>query len=139
VPFLAFLFAFYFVVAGAAKGRADKELESLQGDWAAVSFEANGQAVCVAQAGWRAIIKRSRVSVRCGWVSFDGDLVLDPSGKQRALDITGTTGLVDIAAIYRLEGNKLTVSFRFGTTRPSEFRTQPTVETMILIFERAKR
>jgi uncharacterized protein (TIGR03067 family) len=138
MTFLAFLFAIYFAVAGPAKVWADKELKGLQGDWTAVSFEANGQAVLVAQAGWKATIKRSTVSVRFGSVSFDGDLVLDPSGTQRALDMTKTTGFVDSAAIYMLEGRKLTVCFRFGTTRPSEFRTQQSVDTMILIFERTK-
>jgi uncharacterized protein (TIGR03067 family) len=154
MSFPAILLAISLIWADDLKGRAVKELESLQGEWAAVSFEANGEAVPVAQAGWKTVVKASRVSVRFGLVSFDGNLVLNVGGKQPALDITKTTGQLhwppvtevdfapgslDIATIYKLEGKKLTVCFRFGTTRPLEFRTRTGVDTMILIFERGKR
>jgi uncharacterized protein (TIGR03067 family) len=154
MPFLATLLAISLIWADDLKGRAVKELESLQGEWAAVSFEANGEAVPVAQAAWKAVVTGSRVSVRFGLVSLDGNLVLDVGGKQPAFDITKTTGQVhwppvtgldfapgslDIATIYKREGNRLTVCFRFGKTRPSEFRTRSAVDTMILIFERGKR
>jgi hypothetical protein len=84
------LFAIWAIGADAPQAQADKELDRLQGEWGAISFEANGDSASTANAGWKVIVKGRKVSVRFGAVSFDGNLVLSSAGQQRRLDVVET-------------------------------------------------
>jgi uncharacterized protein (TIGR03067 family) len=130
--------------ADATKGLPDKELDHLQGEWAGVSFEANGNSVSTTNAGWRVVVKGKTVDVQFGIVPFDGTLVLGSAGGQKTLDIVETKSggnpvRMEISGIYKLEQDKLTVCYRFGSNKPpSEFRTAATMDTMMQVFKRAK-
>jgi uncharacterized protein (TIGR03067 family) len=130
--------------ADAPQHQADKELADLQGEWTAVSFEANGDSVSTANAGWKIIVKGKTILVRFGAVSFDGKLVLDSAGQPKQLDIIETKwgqapAKMDISGIYKLEQGRLTVCYRFGSqTPPSEFRTAIGTNTMIQVFKQTK-
>ena len=138
------LLALWAIGADAPRDQADKDLESLQGEWRAVTFEANGDSVSTASAGWKVIVKARKVAVRFGAVSFDGNTVLGSAGKQRRLDVIETrwgetTGQMDISGIYKLEDTKLTVCYRFGTqSPPTEFRTAKGANSMIQVLRRTK-
>jgi uncharacterized protein (TIGR03067 family) len=130
--------------ADAPQAQADKELDRLQGEWGAISFEANGDSASTANAGWKVIVKGRKVSVRFGAVSFDGNLVLGSTGQRRRLDVVeikwGETPVrMELSGIYKLEQATLTVCYRFGTQAPpSEFRTAMGADTMIQVFKQTK-
>jgi uncharacterized protein (TIGR03067 family) len=122
----------------------DKELNELQGEWTGVSFEANGKLVSTAKAGWNVTVKGEQVAVHFGVVPFDGRLVVGSVGDQKTLDIVETKSgknpvRMEITGIYKLERDRLTICYRFGTKRPpSEFRTNGPSDTMIQVFARTK-
>ena len=123
---------------------SDKELDKLQGEWLGVSFEANGNSVSTANAGWKVTVKGNKVAVHFGVVPFDGRLVVGSVGNQKTLDIVETKSgqnqvRMEITGIYKLEQDRLTVCYRFGTKRPpSEFRTNGPSDTMMQVFDRTK-
>ncbi len=129
--------------ADAPQRPAEKELADLEGEWTAVSFEANGDSVSTANAGWKIIVKGKMILVRFGAVSFDGKLVLDPASQPKQLDIIETKWgqspvKMEVSGIYKLEQGRLTVCYRFGSqTHPSEFRTTIGTNTMIQVFKQA--
>ena len=138
------LFAACTVSAGAYPGKVDEELDNLQGEWSAVSFEANADSVSTVNAGWKVIVKGKRISVRFGAVSFEGNLVLGSAGKQRSLEIVETKwgetpAKTEVSGIYKLERGRLTVCCHFGTQAPpSEFRTLGGAGTMLLVLKQNK-
>jgi uncharacterized protein (TIGR03067 family) len=138
------LLGIWAIGADAPQVQADKELDSLQGEWHAVTFEANGESVSTAKAGWKVIVNGRKVSVRFGAVSFEGNLVLGTAGKERRLDVVetrwGETPVqMQLTGIYKLEQGKLTVCDRFGSQAPpAEFRTTSGSPTMIQVFKQTK-
>ena len=130
--------------ADAPQHQADRELASLQGEWTAVSFEANGDSVSTANAGWKITVKGKMILVRFGAVSFDGKLVLDSAGQSKKLEIIETKSVqapvkMEVSGIYKLEQGRLTVCYYFGSqTHPSEFRTAIGTNTMIQVFKQTK-
>ncbi len=129
------------------KGEARKKLDRLQGEWVAVSFEANGEAEPTDKAGWHVLIKGERASVRFGMVQYEGVLVVDGGRENPRLDVTKTTGegvqsgSMDTVGIYRLDKDKLTVCYRFtksGGGRPTSFSTDRGSGAMMQVLKRSK-
>jgi uncharacterized protein (TIGR03067 family) len=141
-----------FLGADVAKSQSDHVMKSLNGEWAAISFEAGGQSTSTLGAGWKVIIRGNRISIKFGRCDLAGDLVLGLDGKHRTLAVKRSTGTVvvdgkaqgefaqgqmDVAGLYKLERGRLVVCYRFGAIPPSSFQTnQP--DTMLQVFERVK-
>lgn len=128
-------------------GDARKKLEQLQGEWVAVSFEANGEAVPADKAGWHVIIKGEKVSIRFGMLRYEGVLVVSGERGNPRLDVTQTTGegavagSMDTMGIYKLHKDELTVCYRFttiGGKRPTAFETGRGSDAMMQVFKRSK-
>lgn len=124
-----------------------KKLDQLQGEWGAVSFEANGEAVPTDKVGWHVAIKGNKVSIRFGVLRFEGDLVVADAREDQRLDVTRTggegigTGSMDTIGIYKLEKDKLTVCYRFRigeVNRPTAFNTHSQPDAMMQVFKRSK-
>jgi uncharacterized protein (TIGR03067 family) len=128
-------------------GDARKKLDQLQGEWVAVSFEANGEAVPTDKAGWHVVVKGEKVSIRFGMVRYEGILVAAGGRKNPRLDVTRTTGegveagSMDTMGIYKLDKDKLTVCYRFtkgGGSRPTAFDAGRGSDAMMQVFKRSK-
>jgi uncharacterized protein (TIGR03067 family) len=137
------LIAIWAIGADAPRGQPDKDLDRLQGEWSGVTLEANGASVSTANAGWKIIIKGTKISVRFGAVAFEGKLVLGSAGQQRldVIEIKWGENRVQmrVSGIYKLEEAKLTVCYRLkAEAPPTEFRTTAGADTMIQVFRRTK-
>ncbi len=128
-------------------GEARKKLDRLQGEWVAVSFEANGEAAPTDEVGWHVTIEREKASIRFGIVQYEGVLVVDGGRENPRLDVTKTTGegvgagSMDTVGIYELDKDKLTVCYRFtksGGGRPTSFSTDRGSGTMMQVLKRSK-
>jgi uncharacterized protein (TIGR03067 family) len=116
---------------------ARKELDDLKGTWVATAWEANGKPTpndSLKEGAWRLVIKSNEVVIHRS-KRKDSYLVkrLDPKAGPREIDLDdeGTA----LAAIYKLEGEKLTICFG-KEGRPTEFKSKD--GQTLAVFERKK-
>ena len=145
------LHALLFLAAGFATAADDdmkKELERLQGTWMLVGREYDGKAASeddvkalegklVFEGGDRASYT-SRGDEAGRQVTFK----LDPTAKPRTIEWTVTKGPAKgekVLAIYKIEGDKLTVCAGTTERRPKEFVTKPGSPFVIVVFQKQKK
>ena len=135
------------VVAAADEPKAGaKDKEALQGLWQAVALEANGQrAPDGAVKAFQVRFKGDRVVFHPGSESRTHTFAIDPASTPTAMDLTAGDGPKKgqrvPCAIYRLDGDKLTVCLdKEGEAgkRPTEFKTAPGDGFALLTLERVK-
>ena len=129
---LAGLTAMALVTAGAQeKEAAKKDLTRLQGEWAMVSGERDGQAFPADfMKGSKRTAEGDQVTVIIqGQLLMKAKFALDPAKSPRTIDYTVSSGAnagKTMLGIYELDGDKVKFCFSTpGKERPTTFTTQP--------------
>jgi uncharacterized protein (TIGR03067 family) len=128
-PVTAAVVAAGLLVGGAGREQAARrELDRLQGTWAFVSVEANGnKAPADKLKDLRWVIRGDQLFRREGGRTIaEATIRLDPTRKPKTIDLAGKDkegrsrrGL----GIYELDGDRLKIAL--GKERPAEFRSAP--------------
>jgi uncharacterized protein (TIGR03067 family) len=132
-------------VAGAEKpedGRGD--LERMQGTWVLVGRQFAGETATFEQLQKmqaRYVVKGNKVTFtsRGDLDGRESTLKLDPAASPRALDWTNTTEPAKgktILAIYKLEGETLTICFGTEKERPTEFGANLGNDRLVVVWRR---
>jgi uncharacterized protein (TIGR03067 family) len=129
-----------------AKDDRQKELEALQGTWAAVTVERNGQrAPAEALKGFEVVIQGNRMTINPGKDDRTSTFTLDPSKRPRWLDNTPEQGPKkgqSLPAIYELQGDSLKLCFDnegVSDKRPTAFRTTSGSGLALFVLQREKQ
>ena len=151
------MFRVAFVVLFAASGsaRADNsaadEGKKLQGEWRAVGVELRGKKLTEDDAEAKAM----RVVIQDDGVTFSPTakpgrerkqtFKLDPGKTPKEIDLTALDGQekgTTAAAIYKLDGDRLTICLPYfakdPSVRPTEFKADKGGDFMLLTLERVK-
>jgi uncharacterized protein (TIGR03067 family) len=121
---------------------ATAERQKLQGTWAAVSGETDGQPVpedSVKQV--RVIIKGDEIHFKPNRTENKVTFTLDPTKKPKLLSATAQDGPdkgKTVPMIYELEGDRLKLCFdtKAGQKEPKEFATKPGSGLLLFVFKR---
>jgi uncharacterized protein (TIGR03067 family) len=118
------------------------DLSDLQGAWAVLSLEVNGQEVSknvYARTQW--IIRGFRVRYTSGGrVTLTGDLEARPRADPPTFDSTVAGQEHKDLAIYRRRGEYLEVAFTLdGSPRPTEFASAPGSGVRLIMFIRDRK
>jgi uncharacterized protein (TIGR03067 family) len=124
-----------------------KDQERLQGTWVLVGRELDGKASTeeeVKRIEGKIVVSGNKITYgsRGEVDGQESTFKLDPAAKPRAIDWTITSGPVKgakVRAIYKLEGDRLTVCSGGGEKRPTEFSTKPRDEQVLLVYRRQKK
>ena len=118
---------------------AKEELRRLQGRWELVSCSLGGKPMPVTPGAEADVIRGDRLTtVKGGEVVASWRVTLDPAKAPRRMDLKGEGGKLQLA-IYRLDGDTLTVSYkgeRGATGRPADFR--PGAGVWVVVLERKR-
>jgi uncharacterized protein (TIGR03067 family) len=123
-----------------------KDLEKLQGDWAAVSFVSNGFKLADddAQAYFRTIKGNQYTVSRYDKVMGKGNFTLDATKKPKTIDIEtylpgGKKG-PPVLGIYEFDGEKWKLCHgRPGSERPTAFESKEGSGLSLTVWEREKK
>jgi uncharacterized protein (TIGR03067 family) len=118
------------------------ERQKLQGTWAAVSGETDGQPVpedSVKQV--RVIIKGDEIHFKPNRTENKVTFTLDPTKKPRLLSMTAADGPdkgKTVPVIYEVEGDRLKLCFdtKAGQKEPTEFATKPGSGLLLFVLKR---
>jgi uncharacterized protein (TIGR03067 family) len=142
---MALIAALFVVAADDPKEAAKKETTLLEGEWAMVSGEANGQTMPedLVKTGKR-VAKNGETTVTIGGrVLFKAKFTIDPTKKPKTIDYAmtdGTTKGETQLGIYELDGD--TAKFCFaapGKPRPADFTAKEGSEQTVSVWKRAKK
>ena len=129
----------------AQAGDVKKELARLEGTWHLVGREFEGQKATpeeVKKIDATLIIKGDKLTYRSqGAEVWQAALKIDPAKTPPTIEanhlsgpLKGKTGL----AIYKLEGDRLTVCFSY-TKRPTAFDTKQGYDRVLVVYQREKK
>jgi uncharacterized protein (TIGR03067 family) len=144
---LASLAAVAFLAAGHAAQTDDvkKELARLQGTWHLVGREFDGKKATpeeVKKIDATLIIKDDKITYRSqGEEVWQATLKLDPTKTPRMIEATHLSGPLKGKtgqAIYKLDGDRLTVCFSY-TKRPTDFHTKEGTDRVLVVYQREKK
>jgi uncharacterized protein (TIGR03067 family) len=129
-----------FVIGDRPADAAVKELEALRGDWAVVAAERDGKPEDIDQAVLRITDQMPKnAAIRCDVSAVS----VDPTATPKRLTGTVTGGEIKgdkWVAIYRLDGDKLTICCEYaGTKHPAKFETAAGDGRFIYHLERKKK
>ena len=121
-----------------------KDLEGMQGDWAAESMERDGMKLDPddAQAFFRTVKGNSYTVHRYSKKISAGTFRLDATTTPKAIDfiLSGPAKAKPIRGIYRLEGDKLTLCYPApGQPRPREFSAKEGTGNTLAVWVREKK
>ena len=123
---------------------AQADLDKLQGTWAMVAMEREGQEVAAEDfKNDRSIYEQNRVTLRDGdHVRRRGIITLDPARKPKAINTWDQDGPYDdqtVPGIYELQGDTLKLCFaRPGEERPKEFTTKSGTGFLLCVYKKQK-
>jgi uncharacterized protein (TIGR03067 family) len=118
---------------------ADKEKESLQGNWAPITLIKDGHSIP------KLVLNRLNLSIKeksvyvAGRQKVSATYTIDPDKKASAMDITFAEGPLKgktLLAIYSLEGEVLKICG--GTKRPAAIPAKPNADSILIVLKRAK-
>jgi uncharacterized protein (TIGR03067 family) len=122
------------------------DLDALQGTWAAVHVERNGQkAPEVALKNFKVVIRGNQMAINPDGDNRTSTFKLDPSRMPRGMDNTPAQGPkkgVSLPAIYEVDGDTLKICFDnegVSDTRPTEFKTTPGSGLALFVLRREKK
>jgi len=133
------------LAADAPNDAVKKDVDALQGTWALVSLEVNGEKAT------KGDIKKERKMVVEGKMfsstvddkhSFKGTYKLDPGKKPKAVDVQVTEGDFKgktLLGIYEIDGNTLRSCYAApGKERPTEFASTADSGASLYVYKRSK-
>jgi uncharacterized protein (TIGR03067 family) len=130
--------------AAAQSAAAKKELSRFQGTWRLVAREIEGKKAtpnAVKTADATLTFKGDKVTYRSqGEDIWTATLTLHPTKSPKVVEVTHLTGPQKGKtgrAIYKLEGDRLTVCFSF-TELPTDFTTEDT-DRALVVYQREKK
>jgi uncharacterized protein (TIGR03067 family) len=145
-PLLFLLTAGLLLAADAAPDEAArKDLERMQGDWAADSYVQDGMKVPPddAQALFRTVKGNAYTVFRFNKAIGKGTFTLDATKRPRALDARPTAGkgaASPLLGIYELDGDTLKLCFAPpGKERPAAFTSPPGSGHVLSVWKREKK
>lgn len=107
------------------------DLERMQGVWIIVERRSGTRLLANEKA--EVTLRGNRWNfIFNGEVRSEWDVKLDPTANPRALDYVSTRNSMNLLAIYRFEGDKLTVCYSQSRKRPTDFRVENNEWSMIL-------
>jgi uncharacterized protein (TIGR03067 family) len=122
----------------------DAKDDTIDGAWLPSSAELGGkQFPDEVRKSIKLVVKEGKYTVTVGKEGTDqGTVKLDPTAKQKALDITGTEGPnkdKKILAIYERNGDTLRVCYDLsGKSRPTEFKSETGTQLFLVTYKREK-
>jgi uncharacterized protein (TIGR03067 family) len=129
-----------------AKEKAVKEeLKKLEGSWEVVQMERAGERLPpekVKALNMQMIFKEkqvfSKIGGAIGGTATEASYQIDPTQEPKTIDVTDKNK--DLSrGIYKLDGELLTVcSARPGRDRPTEFKTSPGSDQLLLVLKKVK-
>jgi uncharacterized protein (TIGR03067 family) len=135
--------AVFVLSAGEAADPSKKDLERMQGDWAAVSMVRDGQASDEddARALFRTVKGDTYTVFRFSKAIGKGTMKLDATKNPKTIDLTPDGGKVPpVAGIYTLEGDTLTLCYGLpGKPRPTKFASEPDSGVSLAVWQREKK
>jgi len=125
-------------LTSAAPARTD--LESVQGDWVATEFVANGDRLdAAALAAIKLNIKGRDYSVETDNGPSTGTFELNPATRPRAMDVTTSDG-AEIPAIYEVSGDSMKVCYAInGASRPDTFTSTSGSDRVSVVYKRKSK
>jgi uncharacterized protein (TIGR03067 family) len=123
---------------------ARKTLDALQGHWAMVSFEVNGETAAEEQVKTgRLVVEQDRYLPVLGDRRASFSIQLDPAPDPKAIDFTFTDGPEKgktLKGIYSLVGSRFTVcrGLTADNVRPTEFATGAESGSALVVWTRAQ-
>src|SRR6266511_2312577 len=144
------LHAILIVTAGFVLGQENdevkKELERFQGTWNLVGREYNGKAAAeddVKVMEGKLVITGDKVTYTSrGSDAREVTFKIDPTAKPRAIEWTVTKGPAKgdkVLAIYKIEGDRMTVCAGTSEKRPKEFATKAGSPFVIVVYQKQKK
>ena len=137
------------VAAGLVLGQDNevkKELERLQGTWDLVGRELDGKAAAeddVKVMEGKLVITGDKATYTSrGDDARDVTFKIDPTANPRTIEWTITKGPAKgdkVLAIYKIEGDRLTICSGPPETRPKKFVTRPGSPFVIIIWQKQKK
>lgn len=126
-----------------ATTHAEDDSKALQGTWLPASAELGGQPFPEqVTKSMRLTIEGDKYIVMVGPQKDEGTTKLDASKSPKTLEIRGTEGPnkgKTIPAIYKIEGNTLTVCYNLGgKDYPTEFVSKAGTQFFLVKYQRSK-
>jgi uncharacterized protein (TIGR03067 family) len=128
-----------------ADDKADADLKAMVGKWTVVKAELGGKDVTEHLKDLDFQVRdKGAYTAKVGKMVDKGAFTVDPSKSPKHMDIkTGKDGPSagkTIKAIYKIDGDSLTVCYEFGGEgdRPTEFKTKPDTKQYLAEYKRAK-
>jgi uncharacterized protein (TIGR03067 family) len=121
------------------------DLAKLQGTWALVSMEREGQEEPADEIkDWKAIYRQNRITLMAGErVRRQGIVTLDPSRKPKAMNTWDQDGPFEdqtVPGIYELDGETLKICFaRPGEDRPKNFTTKEGTGFLFCVYKKQNK
>jgi len=119
------------------------DVDTLQGTWAIVAFESDGQSLPDAMFGGSLItLKKNAFTSRMMGATYNGTFTLDERARPKAITLEFTSGPqkgTRNAGIYKLDGNGWTMCLStIGSERPKTFATKAGSGLALETFARAE-
>jgi uncharacterized protein (TIGR03067 family) len=131
------------IAAGPADGDATKkDLEKMQGDWAAASMVVDGTKLSddEAQCLFRTVKGDHYTVYHFNKEIGKGALAIDATKKPKTIDATPAGKAKPLRGIYELEGDRLKVCFAPpGKDRPTDFEAKEGSGHTLTVWEREKK
>jgi uncharacterized protein (TIGR03067 family) len=137
-------FAFAISLSAAAISGDVQDDDVIQGLWLPSSADLGGNRFPdEVRKAIRLEVRDGKYTVTVGEQPDKGTIKLNPSARPKELDIAGTEGPNKgrtILAIYRLEGDTLTVCYDLsGKSRPTEFKSTAGTQLFLVTYKREKQ
>ncbi len=127
-----------------ADAPVDSDLAKLQGTWALVTMEVDGEAVPPENfRDWNSNYEGNKLTLRAGeTIRRRGVVTLEPSRKPKAINTWDQDGPFEdqtVPGIYEIDGDVLRLCFaRPGEDRPKEFTTKDGKGFLCCVYKRKK-
>lgn len=146
VPFAALALALCFAVHAAADDKKNEaDLKALVGNWAVEKAEFGGKDITAEFKSLKFEIREGgKYTVELG-TKDEGGFTVKTEKSPKEMDITSTDGAnkgKTILAVYKLDGNALTVCYNLDPekpARPEQFESKTGTKTFLVTYKRAKK
>jgi len=141
--FAPVLFVSLGMLAPADDKKVDADLKAMVGKWDIAKAELGGKDAREHFQEFKfEITAGGKYSVTVGKLEEVGSFTVDPFQSPKSMDIKATNGPNkghDIKAIYKIDGDSLTVCYAFGGgDRPAKFESQEGTKVFLAVYKRKK-